>query len=223
MFIFTCEWKHTIKASLRKVVHLLSSHDSPLTQRSKAQVTQLGWAQSHHRGSFLSNRKTSKTFSTSCLLFLEVVLSKWMLNLWISEVESMYYKANPSACKQVNCSYHPPEFRLKKNNGLFYLFSPNIAWAPKQISETAPASSADTDYHQGSVEVNETMAIQSNQPSMNSVLVGSRCPWSKLMKSRGIVHPGEREAWGFVPWCFFVRMFWRNFEVFVFFGFVWFF
>lgn len=51
------------------------------------------------------------------------------------------------------------------------------------------------------------MAIQSNQPSMSWVLVGSRCPWSRLMKSRGIVHPGERESWAFVLWCLFVRCF----------------
>lgn len=128
---------------------------------------------------------------------------------WISGVESLYHKTNPSACKQVNCSYHPPEFRLNKKNNMnfFNLLFPNTAWAHKQIAETAPASSADTDYHQGSVEVNETMAIQSNQPSMSSVLVGSRCPWSRLMKSRGIAHPGERESWGFVLWCFFVEYF----------------
>lgn len=40
------------------------------------------------------------------------------------------------------------------------------------------------------------MAIQSNQPSRSWVLVDPRCPWSRLMKSRGIVHPGEGEPWG---------------------------
>lgn len=70
-------------------------------------------------------------------------------HIWISEVESMYHKANPFACKQVNFSYHPPEFRLNKKNSMifFYLLSPNTAWVYKQIAETAPASSADTDYH----------------------------------------------------------------------------
>lgn len=53
------------------------------------------------------------------------------------------------------------------------------------------------------------MAIQSNQPSVNWVLVSSRCPWSRLVKSREIVHPGEREAWGggFVLWCSLVSCF----------------
>lgn len=62
------------------------------------------------------------------------------------------------------------------------------------------------------------MAIQSNQPSMSWVLVGSRCPWSKLMKSRGIVHPGERESWAFVLWRLFVRCFEEILRVF--FGFL---
>lgn len=63
------------------------------------------------------------------------------------------------------------------------------------------------------------MAIQSNQPSVNWVLVSSRCPWSRLVKSREIVHPGEREAWGGggkglfcdVPWWAILKKFWELF------------
>lgn len=63
------------------------------------------------------------------------------------------------------------------------------------------------------------MAIQSNQPSVNWVLVSSRCPWSRLVKSREIVHPGEREAWGVCFVVFLGELFWRNFESCFVFGF----
>lgn len=68
---------------------------------------------------------------------------------WVSELESTYHKAIPFACKQVNLDYCPPKFRLNKKNNMnfFYLLPPNTAWVYKQIAETAPASSAGTDYH----------------------------------------------------------------------------